>query len=338
MITQIIKADPDNTELLKKAADIIKAGGLAAFPTETVYGLGADAFNENAVKKIYIAKGRPSDNPMIVHIADKKDISGICGDIPESAELLMEKFSPGPITYILKKNRRVNDTVTAGLDTVAVRIPSGSIARELIRLAGTPIAAPSANLSGKPSPTSAEHVIEDMNGRIECIIDGGSCDVGLESTVVDMTGEFPVILRPGGITIEMIRRYIPSAAVNTELKGDAPKSPGMKYRHYAPNAEVVVVEGSNGAAEKIAELCRKNSGKRIGVILKEKTAAEIPADFILYAGKTNKEYASRLFALLRECDKQNADIVFAETDGEDGIGAAVRNRIYKAAANHIIRI
>lgn len=340
MITQIIKTDPDNIDipLLKKAADNLKKGGLTAFPTETVYGLGADAFNEEAVKNIYKAKGRPSDNPMIVHIADKKEIYLICSEVPESAELLMEQFSPGPITYILKKNKEINNTVTAGLDTVAVRIPSNKIARELIKLAETPVAAPSANLSGKPSPTKAQHVIDDMSGRIEYIIDGGECSIGLESTVVDMTGKFPVILRPGGITIEMIREYIPEAAVNTELKGETPKSPGMKYKHYAPNADVVVIEGTRGTIEKINELCLKNAGRRIGVILKEKTKTEIAADFILYAGKTNEEYASHMFDLLRECDKKNADIVFAEFDNSDGIGAAVKNRIYKASANNVIKL
>lgn len=342
MITQKIKIDPENIDiqLLKKAADALKGGGLAAFPTETVYGLGADAFNEQAVKNIYKAKGRPSDNPMIVHIADKKDICRVCREVPESAELLMKKFSPGPITYILKKNKNINDTVTAGLGTVAVRIPSNNIARELIKLSGTPIAAPSANLSGKPSPTKAEHVIEDMDGKIEYIIDGGSCRIGLESTVIDMTGSFPVILRPGGITMEMIQQYIPETVLNTHIKGDIPKSPGMKYKHYAPDADVVVIEGErrNGVIEKINELCRKNAGKHIGVILKEKTSAEISADFILYAGKTSDEYASNLFALLRECDKKNADIVFAEIDSSDGIGTAVKNRIYKASANNIIKV
>lgn len=342
MITQILKIDPENidVQLLKKAADALKNGGLAAFPTETVYGLGADAFNEEAVKNIYKAKGRPSDNPMIVHIADKNDIFRICSEVPPSAELLIEKFSPGPITYILKKNKYINDTVTAGLDTVAVRIPSNKTARELIRLCGFPIAAPSANLSGRPSPTKAEHVIEDMDGRIEYIIDGGDCNIGLESTVADMTGSFPVILRPGAVTLEMMRRYIPETVLNTQLTGDIPKSPGMKYKHYAPKADVVVVEGEreNGVIEKINELCGKNSGKRIGVILKEKTPVKISADFILYAGKTNNEYASRLFALLRECDKKNADIVFAEIDTSDGIGTAVKNRIYKASANNIIKV
>ncbi|MCH5184840.1 MAG: threonylcarbamoyl-AMP synthase [Oscillospiraceae bacterium] len=342
MVTKKIKIDSQKAtpELLNDAAEIIRSGGLVAFPTETVYGLGADAFNEEAVKKIYKAKGRPSDNPMIVHIADKGDILNVCSEVPPAARLLMEKFSPGPITYILKKNKSVNDTVTAGLDTVAVRIPSDNTARALIKAAGVPIAAPSANLSGKPSPTRAAHVSEDMDGRIECIIDGGDCDIGVESTVIDMTGEFPVILRPGGITIEMIKEYIPSAVENTRLTGDIPKSPGMKYRHYAPNASVTVVEGDKRDAvlKKICSLCEENGGKRIGVILRDKTEFPICADFILYAGRTGSEYASKLFALLRECDDKNAELVIAETDRSEGINTAVRNRIYKSAADNVIQV
>ena len=341
MVTKKIKIDSDDWSVLRGAADVLSSGGLVAFPTETVYGLGANAFNEEAVKNIYKAKGRPSDNPMIVHIADKKDIFSVVRDVPESALVLMEAFSPGPITYILKKNEKIGDVVTAGLDTVAVRIPSDITARKLIEMSGCPVAAPSANLSGKPSPTKAEHVIKDMDGRIDYIIDGGSCQIGLESTVVDMTGDFPVILRPGAVTIEMIREYIPSAMMNTQLTGEVPKSPGMKYKHYSPDAEVIVVEGmrENGVIEKICELCGKNKDKKVGVILRCETETPIPdADFILYAGETSGVYAANLFALLRKCDDYGADIVFAELERTDGIGTAVRNRIYKTAGNNVIKV
>jgi len=342
VITQRIIVRPEDVDetVILPAAEIIKNGGLVAFPTETVYGLGADAFNSGAVKRIYEAKGRPSDNPMIVHIADKEDIMRIAREVSEETKILMENFSPGPITYILKKNPQLNDTVTAGLDTVAVRIPSHKTANALIRLSGCAIAAPSANLSGKPSPTRAGHVVEDMDGRIECIIEGGACEIGVESTVIDMTGKVPVILRPGGITIEMIRRFIPSAVMNTELKGDVPKSPGMKYKHYAPNAEVVVVEGrrKDGVIDKIRGLCNENTDKRTGVILRKKELAKINADFIFYAGETSGEYASNLFMLLRKCDENKVDIVYAELEPDGGIGEALRNRIYKSAGNNVIRI
>lgn len=345
MQTKVIKVCEDYTRL-REAAEALADGKLVAFPTETVYGLGANALDETAVKSIFAAKGRPSDNPLIVHICEKEDIKKLAAEVSENAEKLLEAFSPGPLTLILKKQPYINDTVTGGLDTIAVRIPVHKAARELIRMSGVPVAAPSANISGKPSPTEAKHVIEDMDGRIEYIIDGGACDVGVESTVVDVTGECPVILRPGGITPEDIRAVIPSAvidphAVDTAMPNEKPKSPGMKYKHYSPKAEVVVVEGDEEAVfAKIQSLCKtaKADGKRVGVLFKSESVGHCDADCLLFAGKTDREYAASLFSNLRRFDECGADIVFAEFKTTDGIGIAIRNRLYKSAGNNVIYV
>lgn len=344
MQTKVIKINENNMHLMSEAAAALATGGLAAFPTETVYGLGANAFDENAVKNIFKAKGRPSDNPLIVHIYDKTQLSELAREIPDNAVKILDAFSPGPITLIFKKRSDINDTVTAGLDTVAVRIPSHPIAREFIRMCGVPVAAPSANLSGKPSPTAAKHVFEDMNGRIGYIIDGGVCEVGVESTVVDVTGEVPVILRPGGVTLEDLKKVVPETVVDPHildmtLPNEKPKSPGMKYTHYSPDAEVTVIAGKPDAVHaKMAELVQKASfdGKRTGVIIK--SAAEIKADYVLTAGETNKEYAANLFAYLREFDENNIDLVYAEFEDNDEMGLAVKNRLFKSAGNHVIYV
>lgn len=345
MQTKIIIADENNLQALAEPAKAVADGKLVAFPTETVYGLGANAFDESAVKNIFKAKGRPSDNPLIVHICDKNDVGKLAREISENAKKLLDAFTPGPITLIFPKNKDINDAVTAGLDTVAVRIPIHPIARELIRQSGVPIAAPSANLSGKPSPTEAKHVIEDMNGRIEYIIDGGACSVGVESTVVDVTGEVPVILRPGGITLEDLQEIIPNSTVDphivdTMLPNEKPKCPGMKYKHYAPKAQVIVIEGKTEKVhEKIKELTEqyKAEGKKVGVMLKNKNDTS-GADYVLFAGETNREYAVNLFSYLRDFDEHNIDVILAEFEETGGMGMAVKNRLYKSAGNYIIRV
>lgn len=345
MNTKIIKIDRDNIndEQMAVLGKIIASGGLVAFPTETVYGLGANAFDDEAVESIFKAKGRPSDNPLIVHFADIEGIYQAVSEIPDNAKLLFEHFSPGPLTVILKKSDKISKTVTAGLDTVAVRIPSDKIARALIKASGVPIAAPSANLSGKPSPTLAHHVIDDMNGRIDAIIDGGDCDVGVESTVIDMSGDTPVILRPGGITLFQIRQLLPNAIVDAHVlksvsADEAPKCPGMKYRHYAPDADVTIVEGDLEAVRnKIKELIKYENGKKTGVITMN-GYDDYDADLIITAGDDNKAYAKNLFKILRKFDEAGIDIVFAEFTYDDGFGLAVKNRLYKACGNKVILV
>lgn len=329
-------------ESLKEAGKILSSGGLVAFPTETVYGLGANAFCTEAVKNIFKAKGRPSDNPLIVHVSDKAMIDELVLDKTNSAKLLIEKLMPGPITLIMKKNDKIDDVVSAGLKTVAIRFPENNVAVKLIEYAKVPVAAPSANLSGKPSPTEARHVIEDMRGRIECIIDGGACFAGVESTVVDVTEEIPVILRPGIITLEDLREVIPETKVDEHvLKAvsvtDTPKSPGMKYKHYAPDADVTVIEGSSEkVAKKIRELLLENKDKKCGVLTVSDN--EYDANFVFSAGRDNKEYAHNLFTRLREFDEAGAEIVFAELCVDDKFLMTVKNRLYKSAGNKVIYV
>lgn len=327
---------------IEQAGAVIRNGGLVAFPTETVYGLGASAFDTAAAEKIYSAKGRPSDNPLIVHICDKAQICEIAEEIPVSAKTVIDKFMPGPITIILKKNKKVPDEVTAGLDTVAIRFPAHVTAQKLIKAAGVPIAAPSANLSGKPSPTKAEHVIQDMSGRIDAVIDGGNCDVGVESTIVDFTDKKPVILRPGGVTYDDlvncgIDAEIDSNILRSIAADEKPKCPGTKYKHYAPDAEVTVIEGEKEAVrKKIKELLSDTHGKIAGVLAMY--GADYDNAVILSAGDTNKEYAKNLFSALREFDALGVEVVFAEFCEKDGYGLAVKNRLYKAAAQRVIHV
>ncbi|MDY3971954.1 MAG: L-threonylcarbamoyladenylate synthase [Clostridia bacterium] len=327
---------------INEAGKIIRNGGLVAFPTETVYGLGASAFDADAAKKIYAAKGRPSDNPLIVHICDKAQIADIAAEIPNAAQIVIDKFMPGPVTIILKKKSVVPDDVTAGLETVAIRFPAHETAQRLIAAAGVPIAAPSANLSGKPSPTKAKHVIKDMTGRIDAIIDGGGCNVGVESTIVDFTGVRPVILRPGGVTYDDLNAQgidveIDKNILQSIAPDEVPKCPGMKYKHYAPNAEVTVVEGEKNAVQKkIKELLNETNGKIAGVLTMY--GADYDNAVILSAGNTNKEYAKNLFSALREFDELGVEVVFAEFSEKDGYGLAVKNRLYKAAAQRVIHV
>lgn len=339
MDTKIFKTSEQE---IGEAGKIIRKGGLAAFPTETVYGLGASAFSSDAAKKIYEAKGRPSDNPLIVHVCDKNQICDIAEEIPDGARAVIDKFMPGPITIILKKKQIIPDTVTGGLETVAIRFPKNETAVRLIKAAGVPIAAPSANLSGKPSPTKAKHVIKDMMGRIDAIIDGGNCEVGVESTIVDFSGEKPVILRPGGVTYNDLKEHgidveIDKNILQSVSANEAPKCPGMKYKHYAPEAEVTVVEGEESAVrEKIKELLDGVHGKTAGVLTM--CNADYDNAVILSAGSTNKEYAKNLFSALREFDELGVEIVFAEFCEKDGYALAVKNRLYKAAAQRVIHV
>lgn len=331
-------------ESLNRAGEIIRNGGVVAFPTETVYGLGASAYDEEAIAKIYEAKGRPSDNPLIVHIADVSEVSKVAREIPKNAKKLFDAFAPGPFTLILKKNPEISDRVTAGLDTVGVRIPSDEVARAFLKAAGVPVAAPSANISGKPSPTKAEHVVFDMNGRVDAIICGQDAEVGVESTIIDMTEDIPVILRPGGITPEDIKKVLGDVKIDKHVLEsvnvkDKPKCPGMKYKHYSPDAEVTVVWGCGEACEKkIAELVvsEKNQGKRVGVLAKEDK--NFGADSFISSGENNKDLARVLFDALRQFDKENIDACFVQFSGDDGISLAVKNRLFKAAGNKVIYV
>ncbi len=331
-----------NEETMQSAGKMIRAGGIVAFPTETVYGLGASAYDDDAVRKIYEAKGRPSDNPLIVHIADVCDVQKVAREVPELAKKILDKFAPGPFTLILKKRLDISDTVTAGLDTVGVRIPSHSVARAFIRAAGVPIAAPSANLSGKPSPTREKHVIHDMNGRVDAIICGGESSVGVESTIIDLTCDVPTILRPGGITVEELAEVCGEARVDKNVlksvsANEQPKCPGMKYKHYAPDADVTVIEGGRKSTEeKISELVLKTKaeGKTVGVLAIDGYWTE--PDLFISSGDNNKQFASRLFDALREFDEKNISTVFVQFCLEDSYGLAVKNRLYKSAGNNII--
>ncbi len=312
------------------AGEIIKQGGLVVFPTETVYGLGADGLSDKAVQKIFKAKGRPSDNPLILHVADMQWAEKI-GEINENARKIMEKFWPGPITVIVQKKDIVPGAVTAGLDTVAIRMPENETARKLIKAADTPIAAPSANLSGKPSPTAFRHAFDDMNGRVDAIIDGGDCDIGIESTVIDTTSLVPTILRPGGITAEMLAEILPDIAVEQHKKegteGYTPKSPGMKYKHYAPDAQVILYLNQKRLAEDIAEF--RKQGKKVGIFKSE--TSTLTADIELSWGKDTKDLAKCLFYSLRRFDELGAEVVLCEMPEKNGIWQGVYNRLYKSA-------
>ncbi|WP_297548875.1 L-threonylcarbamoyladenylate synthase [Thermococcus sp.] len=323
---------------IKVAGRFILEGKLVAFPTETVYGLGADALNEKAVRRIFEAKGRPADNPLIVHIADFNDLKKLAREIPREAKLLAERFWPGPLTLVLPKREEVPLVTTGGLDTVAVRMPAHEIALALIR-ASKPVAAPSANISGKPSPTLAEHVIDDFYGKIEAIVDGGETRVGVESTVIDLSSERPTLLRPGGLPLEEIERVIGPVEIHPAVKGkavDLARAPGMKYKHYSPNAQVLVVEGpKERVREKIKELVEeyRSKGYRVGVMATEK----LEADEFFHLGKTVEDVAKNLFKALRELDRRGVDVIIAEGVEERGLGLAVMNRLRKASGYRIIR-
>ena len=346
METKIWKVDNsvDNNDIYPQivdAASLLRDGELVAFPTETVYGLGANALNGQAVANIYRAKGRPSDNPLIVHIGHKDQLNGLVEEIPELAQPLMDRFWPGPLTLIFKKKEGVfPDTVTAGLSTVAIRMPDHPCALQLIRESGCPVAAPSANLSGKPSPTTAEHVYEDLSGRIAGIVDGGATGVGLESTVLDITGEVPLILRPGGIVIEQLQEAIGRVEVDKGLlkEKEAPKAPGMKYKHYAPEAPFTLVEGSTEFLQSLVDE-KRAAGLRVGVYTVEEHENLYEADIILAGGtlKNLQTVAENMYAVLRQFDHERPDVIFGEAFPREGIGEAIMNRLLKAANGKIIK-
>ena len=323
-------------EVLEKAAAIIRAGGLVAFPTETVYGLGANALDEAAAKKIYAAKGRPSDNPLIAHVSCLEEIAPLVSNMPENGKKLAKAYWPGPMTMVFPKSAIVPYGTTGGLDTVAIRMPSD------------PIAAPSANTSGRPSPTRADHVLQDMDGKIDAIIDGGPVGIGLESTIVDVTEEMPMVLRPGAITVEMLRETVGEVGIDPAILGPVsadvrPKAPGMKYRHYAPKADLTLVEGETEAVvetinrlagEKLAE------GRKVGIICTDETKDRYPAGMLESIGARARQetVAHNLYAVLRDFDDRGAEYIFSEGFSEDNLGRAIMNRLNKAAGYHILKV
>ncbi|MEM4239606.1 MAG: L-threonylcarbamoyladenylate synthase [Candidatus Woesearchaeota archaeon] len=327
MRTKILKA---NRQAIAKAAKILKNNGIVAFPTETVYGLGADAFNAAAVRKVFAAKGRPADDPLIVHVSSVSDAEKAVKKIPAVGRRLMKKYWPGPLTLVMPKSKRVPAVVTAGLPTVAVRMPSHPVALALCRAVG-PIAAPSANTFGKPSPTRAMHVYEDLKGKIPLIIDGGSTDIGVESTIVSLAGK-PRLLRPGKITIEQLQKFLPDIEIVTKAV-KKPLAPGMKYRHYSPKTPVVLV--LKPTARKIAGLVKKEQGKgkKVGLLCAGRYHAG--AERVIIIGKTPEAFAKRLFEALRWLDSQKLDVIIAEGLPEKGFGHAVMNRLRRAASRVI---
>ena len=337
---------------MSEAASFIAGGRIVAFPTETVYGLGAHALRPKSVERIFAAKGRPTDNPLIVHIAYLWQAEYLVREVPEKAKILARSFWPGPLTLVLRKSSLVPDSVTAGLDTVAVRMPSHPVAHELIRLSGCPIAAPSANLSGKPSPTTARHVLRDLYGRVDGVLDGGASAVGLESTVIDVTDEVPVLLRPGGITREQLESMVGPILIDPnlqELKGTAaPRSPGMKYTHYAPSGKVFLVDGEPGKVVAwIRQACSRNQeeGRKTAILCSKETtnlyeACPLPFGFIEPLGSKSDlgSVAHNLYSALRRCDLEGIEMIYLEAYSAKGIGMAVMNRMYKASGSNLIKV
>lgn len=337
---------------IKEAADIIRSGGLVAFPTETVYGLGANALMSEAAKKIYAAKGRPSDNPLIVHISKTEDVNNIAREIPEIFYKLAECFWPGPMTVVLKKRSIIPDDTSGGLDTVAVRLPDNNIARALIEVSKVPIAAPSANTSGRPSPTRASHVFDDMDGRIDMIIDGGTVGIGVESTIVDLTGDIPTLLRPGAVTVEMLQEVCTEVDIDPAIEhllasGEAPKAPGMKYKHYAPKADMKMLKGNEAAVLDYLKKEISESEIKTAILTVDEHRAvleKIIADnnkeniklLSLGSLKDMKTVAHNLFDVLRKCDELGVSTILSESFDESGIGRAVMNRLKKASGFNII--
>lgn len=358
MRTEVLKIYPENIDydLLSKAAEKLKNGQLVVFPTETVYGLGANALIPAAVKNIFTAKGRPSDNPLIVHVSNldmaEKYIANPEILQSQDIKLLTDAFWPGPLTIIFQKSDKVPDEVTAGLDTVGIRMPENIVARELIRLAGVGVAAPSANISGKPSPTLASHVIDDLYGKVDMIIDSGPCRVGIESTVLDMTLDIPVVLRPGDVTSEQIEKilnkkiyYADTDKLEAEesSEGFIPRAPGMKYKHYAPNCDIIIFQGS---IEKVTEIINKKVDEAVklnlspGILATDQTLCYYDKSKVISLGNRNDPEAigASLFKALRQFDKMKADIIFAEAIDGTGVGKAVMDRLNKAAGYRIIKV
>jgi L-threonylcarbamoyladenylate synthase len=350
MNTILLKVNQDKPDpkTIEAAAKIIRNGGLVAFPTETVYGLGADALNAEAVLALFEAKRRPLDNPPIVHVSDPKEVYPLVLEVPKKAELLMKKFWPGPLTLIFKQSKLVPNVTVAGLDTVAIRMPKHPVALALIRQSSRPIAAPSANLAGKPSPTTAQHVFEDLNGRINAILDCGPTRIGVESTVIDITSETSMVLRPGGTPLEALKKVLgdvklhPFVQAEAELPLEKICSPGMKHKHYAPKAEVILVEGNVPAVtKKIRELTETYmlNGKKVGILATDRTQNSYRADVVVSLGSRSDlaTVAQSLFRLLREVDAQGVDVILAEGVSSEGLGLAVMNRLRKASGYHIIK-
>lgn len=351
MKTVLASYDPKHPDesVMKKAGEILKKGGLVAFPTETVYGLGGDALSPEASAKIYAAKGRPSDNPLIVHIADQGALEVLASTISEEARKLADHFWPGPLTMILPKSDVVPKETTGGLDTVAIRMPSHPAAYELIRSSGVYIAAPSANTSGRPSPTTAGHVMEDLDGRIDMVIDGGKVEIGLESTIIDMTGDVPMILRPGYITKKQLEAVIGKVEVDPAIiTGNydpnlRPKAPGMKYRHYAPKGELTIVEGGReDVAMVINHLTAENdaAGLKTAVIASEENMALYRGSQVINIGSRahETEVAANLYDVLRQMDEMKIDRIYAESFAGEGIGTAIMNRLLKAAGHRVMHV
>lgn len=350
MDTVIRKIDVNNIdrEVMEEASQVLHRGGMVAFPTETVYGLGADALDEKASAKIYAAKGRPSDNPLIVHISDIEQLDKLVCEIPDNAKKLMDAFWPGPMTLIFKKSGLVPDGTTGGLDTVAVRMPNHKVALELIRTSGVAIAAPSANTSGRPSPTTAAHVADDLSGKIDMIIDGGAVGIGIESTIVDVTSEIPMVLRPGYITMEMLEKVVGKVGIDKAITGPVspdvkPKAPGMKYKHYAPKAELTMFKGElKNVVEHINNLTDKNVklGIKTGIIACEETKDMYKAGEVLSIGSRNNEdtIAHNLYGVLRKFDDMNVDVIYGETFEDNRLGQAIMNRLLKAAGYHVEKV
>lgn len=343
----IIKDIKKDIKFIEEAAEIIRDGGTVAFPTETVYGLGANALDEEAVEKIFIAKGRPQDNPLIVHVSSK-DIYSLVKEVPPIAQELIDKFWPGPLTIILEKKDIIPNVTSANLNTIGIRMPNSEIALKLIELSERPIAAPSANISGRPSPTEVERCVDDLNGRVDYIIGGESSDIGVESTIIDCTVNPPVILRPGGITLEMLREIDSNIYIDKALKSKPsanlkPKAPGMKYRHYAPKANLKIIRGKN---EKTIEIIKKmlenyiEKNNDVAILTTDENLNKFDKGNVISLGseKNLSEIAKNLFEALRKCDDIGVQYILCQGFEEKGVGVAIMNRLSKAAGYDIIDV
>jgi L-threonylcarbamoyladenylate synthase len=317
-MSKTLIVETELTRSTARAAAIIRAGGIVAFPTETVYGLGADVFNAAAVARIFEAKRRPPDNPLIAHIAEMEQVELLAAEIPAGARSLMEAFFPGPLTLVLKKEPTVPKIATAGLDTIGVRMPRNAMAREFLAACGTPVAAPSANLSGRPSPTTWQAVLEDLSGRIDCVLQGEATEIGLESTVVDCTSDLPVILRAGAVSLEQLRAVVPAIDVSREADESTPRSPGLKHRHYAPSAQVVLVETPEGAVS-------DGDTAYIGLGVPEREFG------LILVCRSSEEYAQTVFEFFRECDRRGIGTIYCQAVPEKGIGVALMDRLRRAS-------
>ena len=349
MKTKVIRMNPQQLDMegIREAGEILKQGGLVAFPTETVYGLGGNGLDPQASAKIYQAKGRPSDNPLIIHIADMEDLAKIVKEVPESAKKLASVYWPGPLTMIFEKTNAVPLETTGGLTSVAVRYPSNKVANALILAGGGFIAAPSANTSGRPSPTKAEHVIEDLGDKIDCIIDGGDAEIGLESTIVDFTEEIPTILRPGYYNKEMLEKVLGTVRVDPGILAEdshvRPKAPGMRYKHYAPKADLTIIQGEMERV--IPEINRlaaeqEKAGKKVGVICTDETREQYTTGDIKSIGlrAEDETIAHHLFAILRDFDEDGVEVIYSEAFDTPRMGQAIMNRLLKAAGHKVAEV